>query len=338
MHAEMSTAAAPGHEQWVVVDVQVPGDYQVIAGSRLGTGRSLSRVRPPAGRLLPTAIGKVARTGEPLVFLSAAIHNVSYQVQATPILGPLGDVYAVSCALAPDGQPLPEPPPGGAWDWNVPTRMGRATRQLFDVTRTPLELRKAQFSMVEYGASLAVPARFSATNLWTRMTKATNEDLVFETLLGEGEHPYLVCGRPEFDGDTPVAFRGVTVDLTDVHPPTPEEPTADNLLLAVLSHSARPLAVVDLADLHLMHWLTPPAPGVQWPADPYLPQIVHPVDRPHLEAHTWLGARAAAPSPIVVRLPATRGGWASVELDARRYMHEDTGDARVVVSMRVLDE
>lgn len=72
--------------------------------------------------------------------------------------------------------------------------MGRATRQLFDVTRTSFELRKAQFSMVEYTASLAVPARFSAANLWTRMTKATNEDLVFETLLGEDEHPYLVCG------------------------------------------------------------------------------------------------------------------------------------------------
>ncbi len=338
MHAAMGTSETPGHEQWVIVDVQVPGDYQVVAGSRLGTGRSLSRVRPPAGRLLPAAIAKVARTGEPLVFLSAAIHNVSYQVQTTPILGPLGDVYAAACAMAPEGQPLPTPPPAGAWDWNIATRRGRATRQLFDVTRTPLELRRPQFSMVEYSASLAVPARFSATNLWTRMIKATSQDLVFETLLGKGEHPYLVCGRPEFDGDTPTAFRGVTVDLTDVHPPNPEEPTTDNLLLAVLSHSDRPLAVLDLTDLHLVHWLTTPAAGVHWPPDPYLPEIVHPGDRAHLETHTWLVASTAAPSPIVVRLPAARGGWASVELDARRYMHEHTGDARVVVSMRVLDE
>jgi len=241
--------------------------------------------------------------------------------------------------MAPDGYPLLEPPPVGAWEWDITTRMGRATRQLFDVTRTPFELRKAQFSMVEYSASLAVPARFSAANLWTRMTKTTNEDLVFETLLGEDEHPYLVCGRPEFEGDTPIAFRGVEVDLTDVHPSAPEE--ADDLLVAVLSHSERPLAVVDLADLHLMHWLTPPAAGVQWPSDPYLPEIVHPVDRPKLEAHPWLNgaaARAADPSPIVVRLPAARGGWATVELDARRYSHERTGDARVVVSMRVMDE
>lgn len=148
----------------------------------------------PAGRLLPSAVGKVARTGEPLVFLSSAIHNVSYQVQAAPVLGPFGDVYAVACTMATDGHPLLEPPPVGAWEWDITTRMGRATRQLFDVTRTPFELRKSQFSTVEYTASLAVPARFSAANLWTRMTKTTNEDLVFETLLGEDEHPYLVCG------------------------------------------------------------------------------------------------------------------------------------------------
>jgi len=341
MQAQMNTCETPGHEQWVVVDVQVPGDYQVVVGSRLATGRSLSRVRPPAGRLLPGAIGKVARTGKPLMFLSSAIHNVSYQVQATPILGPLGDIYAVACALAPDGRPLPEPPPSGGWEWDITTRMGRATRQLFDVTRTPPGLRKAQFSMVEYAGSLTVPARFSAANLWARMTKATNDELVFDTLLGEGEHPYLVCGRPEFDGDTPVAFRGVTVDLTDVLPMAAEEPTADDLLVAVLSHSDRPLAVVDLADLHLMHWLTPPAAGVQWPPDPYLPEIVHPVDRSTLEAHTWLNAAGAAvadPSPIVVRLPAACGGWVTVELDARRYMHEDTGAARVVVSVRVMGE
>jgi len=90
-----------------------------------------------------------------------------------------------------------------------------------------------------------------------------------------------------------------------------------------------------------MHWLTPPAAGVQWPPDPYLPEIVHPVDRSTLEAHTWrdaAGAAVADPSPIVVRLPAACGGWATVELDARRYMHEDTGAARVVVSVRVMGE
>jgi len=144
--------------------------------------------------------------------------------------------------------------------------------------------------------------------------------------------------RPEFEGDTPIAFRGVTVDLTDVHPSAPEE--ADDLLVAVLSHSERPLAVVDLADLHLMHWLTPPAAGVQWPPDPYRPEMVHPVDRPRLEAHPWLNgaaARAADPCRSWSACPP-RAGLGTVELDAHRYSHERTGDARVVVSMRVMDE
>ncbi len=327
---EMSTAETTP-QQWVIVDVQVPGDYRVVIGSQLLTGRSLSRVRPPTGRLLPSAIDKVVGTGQPVGFTSAPIRAVSYRVEAAPVLGPLGEVYAVTCALAPTGKPLPAPPPRGAWEWDIATRMGRGTQELFDTTRTPIEQRKAQFSMVEYAGQLPVSSRFDAADMWSRVTNATGDELVHATLMGEGGQPLLVCGRPEFDGDNPVMFRGVTVDLTSVSSAAPEP--ADDLLLAVLGHSERPLAVMDVEKLHVMHWLTPPADAVQWPSDPYLRELVHPGDLGKLESHTWRNGQ-----PVVARLPSARGGWVAVELDARRYTPEDTADARVVVSLRVIGD
>jgi len=94
---------------------------------------------------------------------------------------------------------------------------------------------------------------------------------------------YTMCGRPVFgDGDTPVAFRGVTIDVSDLPVPTPTAPT-DELLVAVLSQIDLALAVVEAAHQHIVRWLTAPAAGVAWPPNAYLAQLVHPDNRGELD-------------------------------------------------------
>jgi len=123
---------------------------------------------------------------------------------------------------------------------------------LFDMFDTPAQLR-GSYGMAQYLSRISVPSTPVALDLWARVQTATTEDVLYATVQREREGQprwYTMCGRPVFDaGDTPVAFRGVTIDVTDLPVPTPTAPT-DELLVAVLAQIDLALAVVDAAHQH----------------------------------------------------------------------------------------
>jgi len=308
---------------------------------RSGGGRSVRRALwGPAARIVPQVLRTVADSGQPYEGLSKPIHDVIYQVHALPALGPFGAVHAVLCCVVPAGQPPPPAPLVGAWQWDIPARTGHGTEVLFDMFDTPPQLR-GSYGMAQYLSRISVPSTPVALDLWARVQTATTEDVLYATVQRERDgHPrwYTMCGRPVFgDGDTPVAFRGVTIDVTDLPVPTPAAPT-DELLVAVLSQIDLALAVVEAAHQHIVRWLTAPAAGVAWPPNAYLAQLVHPDDRGELDRLCTPAAELPVGASVhgQVRLPATAGGWVAVELDARLYLRDEI--TTLMVAIRVYHE
>jgi hypothetical protein len=341
---DVSPIAPSGtHEppDWVVVDVQIPGEYEVIAGPRPGGGRALRRaLRGAAARLVPPVIATVVQTRTPYDEVSKALQDVAYRINAIPAIGPFGAVNAVLCCICPVGETMPAPPLVGAWQWDIPTRTGHGTTELFDMFETPQNRRKP-YGMAQYLARITVPSTPDALGLWARATTATTEDLLHETILRDvvgGQRRYMMCGRPRFseDTDVPVAFAGVTIDVTDLPLSTSETAAAD-LLVAVLGHIELALAVIDLDHHHILRWLTVPAPGVLWPVNAYLAEMVHPDDLATLAQATAKAADLIVGDGVrtTVRLPAGGGDWVSVQLDARIYLRDAPG-VQLMVAMRVL--
>jgi len=92
------TESLPGDGTWWVIDVQIPGEYEVLAGDRRGGGRSVRRALwGPAARIVPQVLRTVADSGQPYEGLSKPIHDVIYQVHALAALGPFGAVHAALC-------------------------------------------------------------------------------------------------------------------------------------------------------------------------------------------------------------------------------------------------
>ncbi len=329
----------PGYGTWWVIDVQIPGECEVLAGDRRGAGRSVRRALwGPAARIVPEVLRTVADSGQPYARCSKPIHDVVYRVQALPALGPFGAVHAVLCCVVPAGQPLPPAPLVGAWQWDIPARTGHGTEALFDMFDTPAQLR-GSYGMAQYLSRISVPSTPVALDLWARVQTATTEDVLYATVQREREgHSrwYTMCGRPVFDaGDTPVAFRGVTIDVSDLPVPTSTAPT-DELLVAVLAQIDLALAVVDAVHQHIVRWLTAPAAGVAWPPNAYLAQLVHPDDRGELDRLCTPPAELPVGASVrgQVRLPATAGGWVAAELDARLYLRDEI-TTQLMVAIRV---
>jgi len=325
---------------WWVVDVQIPGEYEVLAGARRGAGRSLRRaVWGPAARIMPEVLRSVADSGEPYQGVSKPIHDLTYQVRALPAVGPFGAVHAVLCCVCPAGQPMPPPPLVGAWEWDIPGRTGHGTDALFDMFDSPSQLR-GSYGVAQYLSRISVTSTPVAIDLWARVRTATSEDVLYATVQREREgltRWYTMSGRPRFaESDAPVAFRGVTFDVTDTPHHHQQKAPTDDLLVAVLGHIELALAVVDARHQHVLRWLTAPPVGVAWPPHAYLAQLVHPEDRPELDrvCTPATGVAAGINARTTVRLSAAAGGWARVELDARLYLRDEI-TTQLMVSMQV---
>jgi hypothetical protein len=328
---------------WVVVDVQIPGEYEVIAGPRPGGGRALRRaLRGAAARLVPPVIATVVQTHTPYDEVSKPLQDVTYRINAIPAIGPFGAVNAVLCCICPVGETMPAPPLVGAWQWDIPTRTGHGTTALFDMFETPPQLRKP-YGMAQYLARITVPSTPDALGLWARATTAESEDVLYEKVVrnpADGAPPrrYMMCGRPVFgDGAEPVAFRGVTIDITNLPQRGAPAPAAD-LLVAVLGHLELSLAVVDARHLHVLRWLTSPPTGLCLPRNVYFADVVHPDDRSELD-RAWAEVDTLLPGDEVrtmVRVPGEEAEWVRVQLAARMYLRSETS-TQLMVAIRVLD-
>lgn len=346
----MSELAPPrpqelGLGQWWVVDVQIPGEHVVLIGPRTDRGRSLRRVlRGTPGRVLPRAINEVLRSGAVYEEVSEPIQHVRHQVTVVPVPGPDASVHAVLCCVCPLGQDLPDPPLVGGWEWDIAARTGRGTAALYDMFDTPQEMRGGAHGMAQYLGRTSLASNPRALRLWERAAAATDEDLLCETVEREREgttRRYAVWGRPLFgESAEPVMFTGVTIDVTDQPLETAHNPIADLLeaVLGVLDHGELALAVVDVTHRQIVRWLTAPLPGVAWPPDAYLGELVHPEDRAEL-GRVWAEVGGLSVGEGVrtrLRLPGTDGDgdWVRVGFEARHYRHTDTA-RRLLLAVHV---
>jgi len=63
----------PGYGTWWVIDVQIPGEYEVLAWDCRGAGRSVRRALwGPAARIVPEVLRTVADGGQPVTVVLQA--------------------------------------------------------------------------------------------------------------------------------------------------------------------------------------------------------------------------------------------------------------------------
>jgi len=321
------------------------GDHSVVIGPRAGavwpgTGRPLSRfLRGPAARILPGAVRSVAVSGDP-VQEQTVVRDHLLTVTALPVRGPSGEVQAVVCALLPSDTVPPLPPPLRAWEWDTQAEQGRGVPVSL-LGQAPPEYHPSSYCLAEYTLGLTVESMTPLWDMWQQFSKARTDNLLHETVtrVGPGgvHHRELVCGRPRFSdfAEVAVAWRGISLDVTD----RPVDPIprrfSDEVLTAVLAHSV-PTFAVAYQDGHIFHWMSPSSPpGVVWPVDPYLQRMVHPEDRGVLTEHLGRVTVYGSRTECVVRLPDPEGGWRRVELklSAVRIDEGLFGDLQLLVAL-----
>lgn len=309
----------------MVLDVQVPGEHEVLI-SPWGPGRSVRRtIRGAASRLLPAAVATSLRTGAEVDETSDPWRGMTYRVVARPILGPSGLPHAVLCIVVPTGHDLPPAPELGGWEWDVPARTGYSSDELLDTYRVPEQLR-APYSVPQFLARITLPDSPGVLDLWARVEQSTDDELLVQEVHGrsydEVVRTYRICGRARFDGGDeagPTRFRGVTIDVTDL--PTPPQPvdTAPELLDAVVNVVNRDnasLAIVDLPRQQVVRWLTTPNDLIAWPKDGALRGLVHPDDVAAFDVVTTELASLPLHSQRLARLRmlSPSGTWEGVEI------------------------
>ncbi len=329
---------------WWVVDVQTPGDHQVVIGPRTGavcscTGRPLNRfLRGPAARILPGAARSAAVSGDP-VQEQTVVRDHLLTVTALPVRGPSGEVVAVVCALRPSDTVAALPPPLRAWEWDTRAEQGRGVPVSLQ-GQDPPDYHPTSFCLAEYTLGLTAESMTPLWNLWQQFSTSRTDSLLYETVTRVGadgvHHRELLCGRPRFSDDVefPVAFRGVSLDVTDRPVDPGHRRFSDEVLTAVLAHSV-PTFAVAYSDGHVFHWMSPPPSRVVWPADPYLQRMVHPEDRGVLTECLGRVTVYGSSTQCVVRLPDTEGGWRRMEmkLSAVRIDEGLFGDLQLLVAL-----
>lgn len=336
---------APGSglalSKWAVVDVQLPGQYEILVGP-WGRGRSLRRsVRGPAGRALSEVVAEVAEQRVALDRVARVVQGEQVRVMARPVLGPSGIVHAVACTVVGVGEELSPAMELGGWEWDIPTRTGMSSGELFDTYRVPAELR-APYSVPQYLARVEVPDSPGALDLWSRVVAAQDEEVLYQPVQGKRfdgvVRQFLICGRAVFfDQAAPQLFRGVSIDVTDVDVPRTSSRTDADLLSAVLDHIEQSLSIVDVQHQQVVRWLTQRSEGVAWGSDGLLRPLVHPDDHAELDAtFTQLSQLPLRTRRrIQVRMRGNQREWVPVSLDFDVYLRDDERGVQVTMTVRV---
>ncbi|WP_245671487.1 GAF domain-containing protein [Nocardia amamiensis] len=233
------------------------------------------------------------------------------RLRAQPLLGPDSRVHAVRLWVGSDAPP----PPAGVTAFTID---GRARR--VDAVRDESGPHCEHDPAVWFGAEVfETMERFDgALEFVATMARAEPgvrwlDTATMRSAAGPRTLMLAAC-NPDPDRHHWV---GVAVDVTENVAPQPKslESVALDLVRGTLSD--RYLAVVDLAQVRLIRWVTEPVPGVRWGGATDSRTVPHPQDRPRiLAARADLRAGARRVRLDGVRLATPEGDWIIADLEA----------------------
>ncbi|WP_051022130.1 GAF domain-containing protein [Nocardia pneumoniae] len=304
-----------GH--WLLIETLGPvGTWSLLAaGSAPRAWKSYRRAVPPRLQRFVTAAHHSGAAVDHQ--LPPSRHAWSRRrIRAQPLLGPGARVHAVRLWVG-SGAP---PPPVGVTTFSID---GRARR--VEVVRDESGPHCEHDPAVWFGAEVfQTMERFDgALEFAATMARAEPGVRWLDTATmrsADGPRTLLLAARnPDQDRQHWV---GVAVDVTeDV---APQARSLESVALDLLRgpRSNRYLAIVDLAQVRLIRWVTEPVPGVRWGGPTDERTVPHPQDRPRiLAARADLRAGRQRVRLDGVRLAGRDGDWIVADLEAVPLPH-----------------
>ncbi|MQY25696.1 GAF domain-containing protein [Nocardia aurantia] len=314
---------------WYLIDAARPDRVvRHIPGEGVARERSLQRAVRPGflTALAEVAIAEAVDSGRTCE-RRALIRGAGFDVVAVPIAGYEGAVAAVRLWVGATGAPRDDPPPADVFVWHGP-----------------------QWTLRSGGLGGAVlPAGHPLLHgAWflSRVLECEGRDRLIAAALeprpGTGwEGPMRVLTA---DGDiarvygwfryhAPDRLRGLLLRAEAGHEPDLALPAHHHDTTATLLGGTT--ALIDLRNMQIIEWLTPPLPGIAWRHHPashgtappprsdhnlLSSHLIHPGDREdYLRVLTELAGGRQESGRMTVRLLTVDGGWVPVELHAVRH-------------------
>ncbi|WP_330232981.1 DUF5593 domain-containing protein [Nocardia sp. NBC_00508] len=298
--------------RWLLIETLGPvGTWSLLAaGSAPRAWKSYRRAVPARLQRFVTAAHHSGAAVEHQLPPSRHVWS-RRRVRAQPLLGPGARVHAVRLWVG-SGAP---PPPVGVTTFSID---GRARR--IEAVRDESGPHCDHRPVVWFGAEVfeAMERFDGALEFVATIARAEPGVRWLDTATlrsAAGPRTLLLAARnPDPDRHHWV---GVAADVTaDI---APQAKSLESAALDLLrgTRSNRYLAVVDLAQVRLIRWVTEPVPGLRWggPADERT--VPHPQDRPRiLAARADLRAGMQRVGLAGVRLATMEGGWIVADLEA----------------------
>lgn len=313
-----------GGGKWIVVEtLGAKETWSVLAVDGKPTEwKSLTRTLPAAALPIISAVYERREPVERILPPSRQLKDGDH-VRALPVPGPDGVVHGVHIWIGgafPEGSPpavsaftygsrarLVEPSADYYTRFGVPTVDGRSTWTGPEVFR-----RVVRFD--------------TAMELIGRTIDPTPDDRwqgQLSARLGDGIRRLSLALRNDSTDGT--FWRSLIIDTTDSTPPEPV--TVETAALAALRarDPSTFIALLDLASVRLIRWVTDPVPGIAWKGVADDRDTPHPDDVQRIFAAAQPVITGAATSAKVdaVRLRRRDGGWTIVDTSATVLPHTD---------------
>ncbi|MEV0293264.1 GAF domain-containing protein [Nocardia sp. NPDC050710] len=296
--------------RWALVETLGPvGTWSLVwAGTTPKSWKSFDRAIP--ARLRPIVESAHACGAVVDRTLPRSRHAWSEQsARAVPVTGPDGRVHAVKLWVG--GVAAPEP---GVAPFRVDTRdrlletLPRALGPDFERFRTrwfgaePFESIERFDGALEF---IALMARSEPGSRWLGTATVRT---------AAGLRSLLLVAR-NADADR-ADWRGVAVDVTDSVPPQRKTFEASTIDLLRRTTPDLYLAIVDIAQVRLIRWVSEPVPGLLWSGGIDERTLPHPADRARiLDARTAIRDGAGAHALPAVRFATESGAWMTADVE-----------------------
>ncbi|MGN7132652.1 GAF domain-containing protein [Rhodococcoides corynebacterioides] len=314
---------------WMVVETLArtgdAGEVTVVVRDGLPKDwTSLQRALRPkrvadAARIL---VGRVVADGRERAE-SIPVRDGSVCLRLIPVCGPSGAVHGVLVHVGPAGiAPATPPPRAAAYEWSAVERVFRFTPQMSMFLRDD----RPRLTSTAPGLFEAVHDPESGMYLLTALIDARDGDRWDGTVAARTESGPLPLrnivrtARVEADGEIDMVSRGLAVELRPDQLSS-QGPSVEALALRSLTRSnPTSIALVDVAAVRVVRWLTEPVEGVQWKGEADRRDTPHPDDvlrlvESYRGMNDWDDNSAFLPG---IRLRRQGGGWVVVDLRATR--------------------
>ncbi len=315
---------------WMVVETLAPtgdtGSVAVVVRDGLPKDwTSLQRALRPkrvadAARVL---VGRVIADRHGITE-TVPVRDGSVDLRLIPVCGPSGAVHGVLVHVGPTGSAPSTPPPHAAgYEWSAVERVFRFTPQMNMFLR---DADRGRTTGTAPGLFEAIHDAESGMYLLTALIDARDGDRWDGTVAARTDSGPLPLrnivrtARVEADGEIDVVSRGLAVELRPDQLSS-EGPSVEALALRSLTRSnPTSIALVEVAAVRVVRWLTDPVEDVQWKGEVDRRDTPHPDDvlrlvQLYLEMDTWVDNSALLRD---VRLRRRGGGWVVVDLRATR--------------------